>query len=1115
MTIHTTDGSRSRTVSLDKLISDKASEFASHITTVARTANNEEEIRIETEKQLAFIQAAAGITLSGQHEFTLARGRVDSLYQSVIIEYKNPKSPGARIGPRLDSPGTQKVVAQIKSRFYALRVEHGQPLNTLFGVGLDGRYFVFVRFRDDEWHVQEPVEVTKHSSERFLWALFNMGTRGKPYSPDYLAQDFGADALVAQEGVRTLYSAITSTNHPKARTFFSQWKILFGEVCGYDVDTPSKKIKTLATSYGIRQTGVKPAELLFAIHTYYALFMKLMASEIVAFFHKLPTPLEKMMKAVTGAKLRREIEDLETGSIFRHLNITNFLEGDLFSWYVASWSDEVEKLIRDMVAKLDNYNPGSLSEDPSTSRDLLKHLYQRLFPRSIRHDLGEYYTPDWLAEYTLDEVGYKGIPDHRLLDPSCGSGTFLVMAVNRIRKWYDANRERCNYDEGELCRKILSNVVGFDLNPLAVMAARTNLLIALRDLIGHVDQIELPVYLCDSIQTPSDYGDLFSTQSGTAKSLNTAAGRFLIPSEIADRPELVGTYAAQLEHCVRNGYSGDEFIARCEEENLPVTAGALHRELYELLLRLDRENRNGVWARIIKNAFAPLFSGTFDFIVGNPPWINWESLPKEYRDQTQNLWARYRLGYTASATVRLGNVKKELSALFVYVCSDHYLKDHGRLGFVITQSVFKSGANQGFRRFILPGEETEIRLGVSKVTDMSLFLPFDGAINRTAVLVLKKNSRTTYPLKYDLWVPAQPRGTIAEADLPKVMQQISVREWQAIPVEPHQPESPWLTAPADIMDTLREIVGTQSPGITERAHAGSCTWMNSVYWGDTIQVTERDALFRNWGDSGKKKVQVIEAAIEPALVYPLLRGRDLAAWRADPGGKIIVPHRMDDFGAPISLENMKLNYPKAFEYFKTFEAELKSRSGYKQLHKSRKEFYVIGNLGNYTQKEYKVAFKDLTDLFQCAVVDPSPVGSECKTVVPDHTLLFITCRTADEAYFFAGVLNSIPVRVALYCQSVGVQTQRYFTVDIARVRKLRFNESSELHKEITRLSRNAHEAARRGAGLEEAEEELAACVGGLWSIGKAQMRKITEFYSLLQSFRQSRGATEEEIVDEE
>jgi hypothetical protein len=465
-----------RSSALDDLIARAAAEYADQIRAKAATADKEEEIRIESEKQLAFLQREAGIRLEGKHEYTVASGRVDSVYSRVIIEYKNPKRSADRIGPRSDSPGSKKVIDQIKARFYDMRYQHRQPLNSLFGVGLDGNYFIFIRFRDDKWHIQEPVEVNRYSAERFLWALFNLGCKGKPFSPEYLAGDFGSEGgnTVAIGGVHALYSAIISTSNPKARTFFSQWKILFGEVCGYDVDNPSDKLKYLAQFYQIDVGDLHPAELLFAVHTYYAIFMKLLAAEIVAFFHKLPTPLRKIIQASTSAKLNREMEDLEAGSIFRHLNITNFLEGDLFAWYISVWSEPIDKLIRNMATRLDEYNPGTLSEDPGGSRDLLKHLYQQLFPRTVRHDLGEYYTPDWLGDRIFTEVGYVGNPDERLLDPACGSGTFLVLAINRIRRWYDENRERCRFGEGDLCRKILANVIGFDLNPLAVMAARTN-----------------------------------------------------------------------------------------------------------------------------------------------------------------------------------------------------------------------------------------------------------------------------------------------------------------------------------------------------------------------------------------------------------------------------------------------------------------------------------------------------------------------------------------------------------------------------------------------------------------------------------------------------------------
>ena len=194
--------------------------------------------------------------------------------------------------------------------------------------------------------------------------------------------------------------------------FFNQWKILFGEVCGYDVDNPSDKIKKLADSYGLAQKGLRPAELLFSPHSYYALFMKLLAAETIAFFHRglLKSQVQKLLQAGTSEKLKRELVDLEAGSIFRHLNITNFLEGDLFAWYTSVWSDAIEKLVRDMMTRLDRLQPRHAFRRSGGSRDLLKKLYQQLFPKSVRHDLGEYYTPDWLAEHVLNELGYDRRP---------------------------------------------------------------------------------------------------------------------------------------------------------------------------------------------------------------------------------------------------------------------------------------------------------------------------------------------------------------------------------------------------------------------------------------------------------------------------------------------------------------------------------------------------------------------------------------------------------------------------------------------------------------------------------------------------------------------------------
>lgn len=214
--------------------------------------------------------------------------------------------------------------------------------------------------------------------------------------------------------------------------------------------------------------------------------------------------------------------------------------------------------------------------------------------------------------------------------------------------------------------------------------------------------VELPIYLCDSIMTTAKYGELFigGGELDKVRKLKTSAGEFIIPVEIATNPEQIGRYAETLEECIKNKYATHEFINRCVEEGLPVNELPVHRQLYEQLSILDTNNQNGIWARIIKNAFAPLFIKRVDYVVGNPPWINWESLPEDYRDDMKPLWQQYGLFTLSGSAGRLGGGKKDISMLFVYSCIDNYLVDSGKLGFVITQTIFKTqGAGDGFRRF--------------------------------------------------------------------------------------------------------------------------------------------------------------------------------------------------------------------------------------------------------------------------------------------------------------------------------------------------------------------------------------------------------------------------------
>lgn len=335
--------------SLDEIVDQSAVIVADQIQKAAAWAKSEMDLQVEVAGALKEFARQAKINLEAHHNVTIATGRPDSVYGSVIVEYKQPDS----LSPNKDAAANRALIDQLKKRFYDLRREEKRNWNSMFGVGTDGKYLIFLRFRDDKWTDQEPLKVNRYSTVRFLWALYNLGQKGKPYQPEYLHGDFGSESPLAQEGVRTLYEEILKTENPRAQVFFNQWKVLFGEVCGYDVENLSDKLKKLAEFYVVKGKP-QPAPLLFAVHTYYAILIKLLAAEIVSFFNPWMTrQVEKLQSATTSAKLKRELEELERGGIFHDMGITNFLEGDLFSWYLAVWSRPIEALARKMILKLD------------------------------------------------------------------------------------------------------------------------------------------------------------------------------------------------------------------------------------------------------------------------------------------------------------------------------------------------------------------------------------------------------------------------------------------------------------------------------------------------------------------------------------------------------------------------------------------------------------------------------------------------------------------------------------------------------------------------------------------------------------------------------------------
>ena len=1085
------------------LIEEHSKVMAEQMVEAVSWARSEEDVRHACNSLIDEFIKEAGLDVRGQHEYGLAGGYIDSKYGGVIIEYKDPKG-AEKITENKNSAGVKAVVKQLKKRFRDFEAKEHVGMERILGVGCDGDTLLFVRARKAKRDDEDPQPVTPYTVQRLLRAIVSLGAQGSSFTPENLTASFGSESLSAQRGVRLIHDLIRMTDSPKAQTFFRQWQILFGEVCGYDIYGQSPKVQELADHYQVPHSY--PAELLFAVHTYYAIFMKMLAAEIVSSFSPLGTStLKKLVNARSPAKLRDELRSLEQGGIWSQLGIRNFLEGDIFSWYLDAWNEDCANAVRGITQALDQFDPTTLSVDPAESRDLLKQLYQQLFPKSVRHDLGEYYTPDWLAELVLDELGYDGDPDKRLLDPACGSGTFLVMALNRVKSWYDEHRHECGFGEDELLRKVLRNIIGFDLNPLAVMAARTNYLMAIRELLRQADNVELPVYLCDSIMTPSQYSDdLFRAgRLDNARRLKTSAGEFHIPREVCDNREHIGRYADTLEFCITNGYSSDEFLERCAVEDIPTTHHKLHKDLYSQLQQLNTDNKNGVWARIIKNAFAPLFIGKVDYVAGNPPWVNWEHLPDDYRQSTASLWQEYDLFRHKGFKAKLGAGKDDVSILMTYVAHDAFLARSGRLGFVITQSVFKTvGGGEGFRSFDYEANGTKWYLPPLAVHDLSDFQSFEGANNRTAVLIVGKKRRAfSYPVPYTVWKKTT-RGRITSALQLNEVRAATVRtKLAAQPVQDQIKTSPWLTAPKQALPGIQKVIGPSDYKAHEGVNTGG---LNGCFW---IRVLEKrpngKLLIENISDGGRGGIKVKQetAVIEPDLVYPLLRGIDVQRWHAEPSACIILANRTDKL-AGIPEAEMKRHWPKTYEYFKRFEGNpenpergtLRGRATnvVRDPIENGAPFYIMFGVGPYTMAEWKVLWPEVGHSVRASVCGSSTV-EKAKPSLPDHTVVSVSCGSESEACFIAGMLNSSPARVAAASYIV-LHPSPHIMKNIAVPQ---FKETDKLHKRVADLSRQCHAASDNEDRLALLEADIDEAAARIWSITDTELKAIQEAQAVL------------------
>jgi N-6 DNA Methylase len=565
------------------------------------------------------------------------------------------------------------------------------------------------------------------------------------------------------------------------RGSFSFWRIFHARGLSLD-DAPESWLRLLTS-----RSEISLYRLMFVLETAYVVTARLILAKAVQDKDVGRQLLRDRLHEAVFAQLRARA-DPRTGRVpiaeyapsisqlFKSYSRTLFsgiFSEDIFDW----WSDLhlSESAVRDRFSRaLAQLAFSVLRFDFSNlDSDFLGELYQQYFDPETRKDLGEFYTPPDLVDLILDCVGYHGTG--RLLDPACGSGTFLIRA---LRRYLNANA-------GRPPEKVLAGItdefqlIGFDINPFAVLMSEINvaaLLVPLyaeavtRDL--RIVLRRLPIIQTDSLRREFREGEAMHAgiQLGMDFGAEEITVRIDLPVQAGAEPLQVQLTVPRLEAALSQGLVRNarewllvlqgmfaalaarrleapnnerdlndylsEALSTWFERPTPIVRNLRdHTErIWSLVTNLREQHGDGRFLKMLEDMVLGLFLKhdiQYDYVVGNPPYVRIQNLPERQRSYWQG---RYRWAN--------GNFDIYIPFLERPLATDQpWLEEGGRLGYVISNSFLTSEAASSVRR-LFPTAAKIISVTDFKAARFEDGNLFSGAMTYTCVLTAERTPST-------------------------------------------------------------------------------------------------------------------------------------------------------------------------------------------------------------------------------------------------------------------------------------------------------------------------------------------------------------------------------------
>jgi N-6 DNA Methylase len=400
--------------------------------------------------------------------------------------------------------------------------------------------------------------------------------------------------------------------------------------------------------------------------------------------------------AVVGFDLNAERNQagvLLSGQLFEQAGLLGVGQAGFFDWLLDT--DAGPDIVSDIARRVASFKWAGVDHD------VLKILYHSVIAPQVRKRLGEYYTPDWLAGLMVRSVISDPL-NQRVLDPACGSGTFVFHAVREFLKAASA----AEMSTAEAVKRVTTAVYGMDLHPVAVVLAQTTYLLAIGPdrLAQRTQTLSIPVYLGDSMRWEAADEDMYNAAGDIVLETGEGAALFSeirFPASVIADAGHFDQLVTELVDRATNRISADppsSIDGLLKRFDTPEIDRAELKSTFKILCDLHDAGRNHIWGYYIRNQSRPTWlsraENRVDVLIGNPPWLAYRFMPGamqkiyERRARERGLWQGGAKGRTT---------QQDLSAFFVARAVELYLRMGGRFGFVMPRAVLSRQTYGGFR----------------------------------------------------------------------------------------------------------------------------------------------------------------------------------------------------------------------------------------------------------------------------------------------------------------------------------------------------------------------------------------------------------------------------------